>query len=84
METKIDFLVRHTEDTIELYARGERDLTQTIAEIEDNQQLGLTASVLRRIMDEEISNYIKGTNEKRHERLALLKSKLISQGRIGA
>ena len=84
METNIDFLMRHTKDTIELYAQGERDLIQTLAELEDNQQLGLSHSIMIKVVDQVINSYIRGTNEGGHERLSLLKSKLIAGGRLGS
>ncbi len=77
LEADIDFLSRHSKSAIELYANGERDLVQTLAELEDNQKLGLSRSMVRAILTDAMNNSSCGKNEKRRERLIALKARLI-------
>ena len=76
MELDNDFLTRHTRSMIELYSTGERDLIQTLAELQDNKGLGLSSTAINRILTEAIKDAINGDSPKRHERLLLLRSRL--------
>lgn len=79
LEANNEFLARHTQNAIELYASGDRDLPQTLAELEDNHQLGMSGSTIREILSDLINDSSAAKSEKRRERLLVLKSRLVME-----
>jgi hypothetical protein len=59
---------------IELYLKGERDLIQTVAELQDNHELGMSDKTLHSILNEAIRACIKSNDRNGHERLVRLQS----------